>query len=223
LIPKHSLQQSKKVKFKHESVRIVGPSRWIVDLARRSSLFSNIESSVVTNVLGAAWVETVRDVSFKKNYKFTVGVASMNPESYVKGGDIIQQMNLLLSPSEYSIIYLSNFNAEEHARFWEQIDCLFVPSRADNSPNVIHEAKSLGIPIVASNIGGIPEILTGDDLCFEIPKSIDSEFVASIFEKARMLRRNFESSQTLEDRIIVRDSQIISGYKDLYSQLLSRN
>jgi glycosyltransferase involved in cell wall biosynthesis len=32
-------------------------------------------------------------------------------------------------------------------------------SRAENSPNVIHEAKQLGIPVIASRIGGITELL----------------------------------------------------------------
>jgi glycosyltransferase involved in cell wall biosynthesis len=220
-IPKYSLYQSRKVVFKRDSIRIVGPSRWIVDLAGRSNVLSSIESRVFPNVLGTTWLDTVRDISFKRNTKFTIGVASMNPDSYIKGGDIIQQVQSYLSTSEYSIIYLSNFNTEGHARFWEQIDCLFVPSRADNSPNVIHEAKSLGIPILASKTGGIPEILSGDDICFEIPERIGPDFVTSIFGKARMLDRNFELNHVLVERIIARDSQIISNYKDLYSQLLS--
>ncbi len=221
LIPKHALHLSQQVRFKHDSVRIVGPSHWIVGLAGRSSLLSNLENSVVPNVLGSDWLKTVHDVTFKKNSKFTIGVASMNPNSYVKGGDIIEKLHLHLSVSEYSIVYLSDFNAGEHARFWEQIDCLFVPSRADNSPNVIHEAKSLGIPVIASNIGGIPESLTVDDISFDIPEKIDSEFITSIFNRARMLVRNLESIKILADRIIVRDSKIVLNYKDLYSRLLS--
>jgi glycosyltransferase involved in cell wall biosynthesis len=34
-----------------------------------------------------------------------------------------------------------------------------VLSRADNSPNVIHEAKILGIPVIATSVGGITELL----------------------------------------------------------------
>jgi glycosyltransferase involved in cell wall biosynthesis len=207
--------------LQHDSVRIVGPSRWIVELARRSSVLSDIDGLVIPNVLGSAWRETVLDIKFKKNRKFTVGVASMDPNSYVKGGDIIQKVNLFLPASEYSMIYLADFNTTEHARFWEQIDCLFVPSRADNSPTVIHEARSLGIPVIASQVGGIPEILTDGDICFEIPEKIDSEFTTSIFGKAQKMGRNLESTRILVDRIADRDSGIISSYKDLYSQLLS--
>ena len=43
--------------------------------------------------------------------------------------------------------------------FWAEIDYLLVLSRADNSPNVIHEAKSQGIPVISSIVGGISELL----------------------------------------------------------------
>jgi glycosyltransferase involved in cell wall biosynthesis len=36
---------------------------------------------------------------------------------------------------------------------------LVVPSRADSLPYVVIEAAGAGIPIIASNVGGIPEIL----------------------------------------------------------------
>ena len=40
---------------------------------------------------------------------------------------------------------------------------MLVLSVADNSPNVIHEAKYFGIPIIGSNVGGIPELLDPDN------------------------------------------------------------
>lgn len=39
-------------------------------------------------------------------------------------------------------------------------DCLIVPSLCyENSPTIIYEAKSFDLPILASNLGGIPELI----------------------------------------------------------------
>ncbi len=43
--------------------------------------------------------------------------------------------------------------------FMQNARALVVPSRADNSPNVITEAQALGLPVLASRVGGIPEMV----------------------------------------------------------------
>jgi glycosyltransferase involved in cell wall biosynthesis len=39
------------------------------------------------------------------------------------------------------------------------IDLVIVPSNQDNSPSVIGEALSVGVPVIGSDAGGIPEVL----------------------------------------------------------------
>jgi glycosyltransferase involved in cell wall biosynthesis len=86
----------------------------------------------------------------------------MNPFDFIKGGDIIEEMisDPMLSLQNISFSMLADFAPERHRDFWSSVDCLLVPSRADNSPNVIHEAKAYGVPIIASDAGGIPELLS---------------------------------------------------------------
>ena len=45
---------------------------------------------------------------------------------------------------------------------------LVVPSLCyENSPTIIHQAHGLGIPVIAANIGGIPEIINEGDTLFQ--------------------------------------------------------
>jgi glycosyltransferase involved in cell wall biosynthesis len=40
---------------------------------------------------------------------------------------------------------------------------IVVPSRAESMPYIVLEATAAGMPIIATNVGGIPEILDGED------------------------------------------------------------
>ena len=51
---------------------------------------------------------------------------------------------------------------EEIARYMSAADVLLLPSRSEGLPTVLVEAGSLGLPVIASGVGGIPELL-GDD------------------------------------------------------------
>jgi glycosyltransferase involved in cell wall biosynthesis len=50
------------------------------------------------------------------------------------------------------------------ARYMQAADVLCVPSRHEGVPNVILEAFACGIPVVASRVGGIPEVVRHDFL-----------------------------------------------------------
>lgn len=49
-------------------------------------------------------------------------------------------------------------------------DLLVVPSLADSCPNTVMEALFVGVPVIGSNAGGIPDILRNDDALFEPEK-----------------------------------------------------
>jgi glycosyltransferase involved in cell wall biosynthesis len=53
----------------------------------------------------------------------------------------------------------------EMALLLSTIDLVVVPSNQDNSPSVIGEALSVGVPVIGSDAGGIPEVLRN----FEMP------------------------------------------------------
>lgn len=51
-------------------------------------------------------------------------------------------------------------NAEQRKAFMERLDIFALPSLTEGTPNSIAEAMSFGVPVIASDVGGIPDTLT---------------------------------------------------------------
>jgi glycosyltransferase involved in cell wall biosynthesis len=68
------------------------------------------------------------------------------------------------------------------AAFMRQANFLVLPSLWENSPCVIIEAMASGLPVIASRIGGIPEVVT-DDVGILTPPN-DPALLAAALEKA---------------------------------------
>jgi len=100
-------------------------------------------------------------------------------------GKLIEKLKLI-SKNDERIKILGQKNKEEIARELADADCLIVPSLCyENSPTVIYEAKHFDLPIIASNIGGIPELLTKEqEILFEAKNEKD------LIEKIKLITEN---------------------------------
>lgn len=135
---------------------------------------------------------------------------------------------------EYYLPYLKKIIKNKNARFmgefdhgqamniFKQIDVLVVPSIwHENSPLVIQEAFLSKTPVIASNIGGIPELVTdgvngllfspqdANDLRKKLQRIINEP---NILEK---FRENMPEVKNIEDNI--------NEMEDLYNNLLNNN
>jgi peptidoglycan/xylan/chitin deacetylase (PgdA/CDA1 family) len=78
------------------------------------------------------------------------------------------------------------FGAQRHDRipfFMNAADVHCLPSRHEGCPNVILEALGCGRPVVASHVGGVPEIIVSDDLGITVPPD-HPELLASELKQA---------------------------------------
>lgn len=73
-----------------------------------------------------------------------------------------------------------NLNEAEIKAFYDDIDLLVVPSRADPLPTVIIEAMSRGCIVLGSNVDGIPEIIGNDKLLFSLDNNDLEEKIKDI-------------------------------------------
>lgn len=175
------------------NISFITPSEWLLDLAKTSKLLGNSSIRMIPNSF-YGYESQVMDFRRSRS-TINIGFAAMDPESWIKGGDIISSLKFKHAHGEkFKFFALSDF--QNYKDFWSQIDVLLVPSRADNSPNVIHEAKLWGIPVVSSDSGGIPEILSDNfDACIPLAEMMPSRIEDEIL---RVFLYSYDFGQRLD-------------------------
>lgn len=159
------------------------PSMWIMEQALMSESMRSAKLVHVHNYVDAS---SPLEFKIRKPGKHRVGVASMSNHSYFKGDDLV--LGLLeyqnSDSSKFEIIRMQDFPQTDSGKqeFWQTVDTLLVPSRFDNSPNVIHEAKINGVKVVASDVGGIRELLNIDFDVAITPDQLNLNHIIQILE-----------------------------------------
>jgi starch synthase len=69
---------------------------------------------------------------------------------------------------------------EELVEWYRRAALFCAPSLWDNSPNTIYEAMSCGTPVVATNVGGIPELVDDGVTGFLVPPERPDELARAI-------------------------------------------
>jgi glycosyltransferase involved in cell wall biosynthesis len=177
----------------------ISPSRWMWSESMKSNSSSRVSNVFIPNVLGPSFKATRFDKIRIPGKKLRIGIASMDPNSYVKGGDIVLKLRSIAKKenSQFELLFLIDFSLspEEIRVFWNQIDYLLVSSRADNSPNVIHEAHHYGVPVIASQVGGISELLITD---FDHPVPLERMSASNLESYFRSISSSELPSRNIE-------------------------
>ena len=87
-------------------------------------------------------------------------------DSYEKGIDILKDIE---SKIDAKVVYCTNTKWEDAMENLKASSILVIPSRMESIPQVIKEAFYLKIPIIATNVGGIPELITNNETGILIP------------------------------------------------------
>jgi glycosyltransferase involved in cell wall biosynthesis len=107
-------------------------------------------------------------------------------------------------------------------RFYRDIDVFVLPSRSEGMPLVLLEAMASGLPIVATRVGGIPEIVQ-NDIGWLCQPDDPYALVAAMRDAARspdLARRGAAAAKLALDRFDI--DTMCDQYLDLFRQLLGR-
>ena len=117
-------------------------------------------------------LENIPDVSRKNNQVIFLG-----RDSFEKGIDILKSVEDEINGK---VVYCTNIPWEEAMLELKQSSILIIPSRVESIPQTIKEAFYLKTPVVATRVGGIPEIITHNETGILIPPEDPNALVENI-------------------------------------------
>ena len=120
-------------------------------------------------------VQTFKEISQIKKKKNQVIYIGRN--SYEKGIDILKNIELKINGK---IIYCTNLSWRKTMTILKSSTLLIVPSRMESIPQVIKEAFYLKIPVIATSVGGIPEMIENKKNGILIPPENPDKMIEAI-------------------------------------------
>lgn len=168
-------------------ITIVTPSRWLAECAQKSYLFKDRRVEVIHNGLDLDLYKpidkiTAREIWDLPSDKKLILFGAMSATSdHRKGFDLLHQGLKQLADKWSGKAELVVFGASEPVKphdfglpvhylghlhddvslslLYAAADVMVTPSRQDNLPNTVVESLACGIPIVAFDIGGMPDMI----------------------------------------------------------------
>ena len=145
-------------------------------------------------------------------------VAYVGRDSYEKGIDILKQAE---SKINGHVTYCTDRSWDDAMKIIKSSQVIVVPSRMESLPTTVKEAFYLNVPVVATNVGGIPELIKDNETGMLVPSENPAKLADAVNEllfdkqKARRLANNgnsFVKSHMTWDIIL---PKYIQFYEDL--------
>jgi len=120
-------------------------------------------------------------------------VAYVGRDSYEKGIDILKQAE---SKIDGNVVYCTDRSWDDAMKIIKSSQVIVVPSRMESLPTTVKEAFYLNVPVVATNVGGIPELIKDNETGMLVPSENPDKLADAVNEllsdkqKAKRLANN---------------------------------
>ena len=201
-----------------ESQVLQWPDKLTTDSKATQKLYkekSNIDFEYLPSPLDTSMFENIGSVEKIENQ-----VAYVGRDSYEKGIDILKDAE---SEINGNVVYCTDRSWEDAMRIIKSSSVVVVPSRMESLPTTVKEAFFLNIPVIGTDVGGIPELITSDETGILVPPENPIKLAQAINE----LLSDKVKAETLaaNGNIFVKNNMtwdvILPKYIEFYENLLN--
>ena len=236
--PRYYLQSLVELFILWRADRITAESAWGKNCILRRNPFAQVslvEYGVQSHFFDIAWTPNpvkpvvifVGSITPRKGIQDLIAAfrdpSLAHAELWVVGGESGAWGEKLRSRSPQNVHWLGRKTSQEIATLLGQAWCLALPTRADTSPNVVKEARVIGLPVVSTPCGGQASyIVDGKNGFLVRPGDI-----GALRSSLQSLLADFETCKRLgahlhrEQREFFDPQQTAKGFHRVYLEMLA--
>jgi glycosyltransferase involved in cell wall biosynthesis len=229
---------------------IAAPSSWLTRKALESGVFANADRiTQISNIIEPIRLNFTESVSTgieSTDFRILFVAADINVK--LKGFEILAEAFYALTKRDHNrkyvltavgasadetkqinsngkILFKRPVNQTKLYELMSQNSFLVVPSLSENSPNIISEAQMNGVIVIASNVGGIPEMIENGVTGFLFQSEVDV-LTKCLLEVQNLKITQLETirAEALKQSIKRHDSELITfRYEELYRSVQESN
>ena len=212
---------------------IVGVSNYDEKNLRGEGITRNV--TTVYNGIAKPDCDAVERLSIANDYKRVVlSIARINPQKdpklFIETARLLPQYGFIWIGNQESVEHLGDIPANCHflgnmvnaGAYCAQADLLMLPSNYEGLPMVIIEAMSFGKPIVASDVGGISEIVRNDINGYTLPNQPElfAQKIDRILTDSNLYAQMSQNSLNIFNKELTIE-RMVDGYLDIYNTINS--
>ena len=160
-----------------ESQVLQWPDRLTTDSKATQKFYNekfDIDFEYLPSPLDTSMFENIGSVEKIENQ-----VAYVGRDSHEKGIDILKAAE---SKINGNVVYCTDRSWEDAMRIIKSSSIVIVPSRMESLPTTVKEAFFLNVPVIATNVGGIPELIKNNETGIIIPPENPGKLADAINE-----------------------------------------
>ena len=160
-----------------ESQVLHWPDKLTTDSKATQKLYkekSNIDFEYLPSPLDTDMFENIGSVEKIKNQ-----IAYVGRDSHEKGIDVLKDAELEINGN---VVYCTNRSWQDAMKIIKSSSVVVVPSRMESLPTTVKEAFYLNVPVIGTDVGGIPELITNDETGILVPPENPSKLAQAVNE-----------------------------------------